>query len=253
MIYEKAISEANREAIENFEKQQAITKIDKELKFEKVPIVTPNGDVLIRSLDMELEKDMHLIICGPNGCGKSSLFRTIGGLWQLQAGTLTRPDLSDMIWIPQNAYLSLGTLKEQIIYPHTSAEFDARGGTIEDLENIMEHVNLSYVVEIENGWDSKRNWKDRLSGGEKQRVGMARMFYHRPSFAILDECTSQVSIDWEGKMYTHAKDLGIQLITVSHRTTLHRYHSHVLRMDGEGGSAEYVLKLEEVNQKLADE
>merc|ERR1719499_1040678 len=245
--YEKAISEANREAIENFEKQQAITKIDKELKFEKVPIVTPNGDVLIRSLDMELEKDMHLIICGPNGCGKSSLFRTIGGLWELHAGTLTRPGLSDMIWIPQNAYLSLGTLKEQIIYPHSSQEFEKRGGTAEELSSIMEHVNLSYIVEREGGWDAKRNWKDRLSGGEKQKVGMARMFYHQPSFAILDECTSQVSVDWEGKMYTHAKDLGIQLMTVSHRTTLHRYHSHVLRMDGEGG-----YSVETIDKGIAD-
>jgi len=149
------------------------------------------------------------------------------------------PSILSIFTDPQNAQydlsLSLGTLKEQIIYPHTSEDFDRLGGKVEDLEKIMENVHLSYVVERENGWDSKRNWKDRLSGGEKQRVGMARMFYHKPSFAILDECTSQVSVDWEGKMYTHAKDLGIQLITVSHRTTLHRYHSHVLRMDGEGG------------------
>merc|ERR1712224_912009 len=149
---------------------------------------------------------------------------------------MTRPDLKDMIWIPQNAYLSLGTLKEQIIYPESSSEFDAKGGQIEHLEEIMRTVDLHYVISREGGWDAKANWKDRLSGGEKQRVGMARMFYHKPSYAILDECTSQVSIDMEGSMYTHAKEIGITLITVSHRTTLHRYHTHVLRFDGQGNA-----------------
>merc|ERR1719403_469090 len=124
---------------------------------------------------------------------------------------------------------------------------EASGYTCEKLMKIMDTVNLSYVVKREGGWQARKNWKDRLSGGEKQRVGMARMFYHKPKYAILDECTSQVSVDWEGKMYTHAKDLGIQLMTVSHRTTLHRYHSHVLRMDGEGG-----YSVETIDKGIAD-
>merc|ERR1719216_818464 len=97
------------------------------------------------------------------------------------------PDLQKMIWIPQNAYLSLGTLREQFIYPKSQDEFFAEGGTDEELQSILECVHLAYVVTREGGWDARANWKDRLSGGEKQRVGMARMFFHNPAYAILDE------------------------------------------------------------------
>eukprot|EP01119_Soliformovum_irregulare_P005398 TRINITY_DN17164_c0_g1_i1.p1 TRINITY_DN17164_c0_g1~~TRINITY_DN17164_c0_g1_i1.p1 ORF type:complete len:680 (-),score=227.65 TRINITY_DN17164_c0_g1_i1:69-2108(-) len=213
------------------------------IRFDQVPIVTPNGDVLVPSLSFEVKSGMNCLISGPNGCGKSSLFRLLGGLWPIYDGTITRPNEKNLFYVPQKPYLALGSLRDQVIYPDTHDMMKAKGKTDEDLIKLMAIVRLEYVVTREGGWDSVADWADVLSGGEKQRVAMARLFYHEPQFAILDECTSAVSMDVEGSMYAHAKTAGITLFTVSHRSSLWKFHEYILKFDGRG-SFEF-RKLEE--------
>jgi len=98
--------------------------------------------------------------------------------------------------------------------------------------NILHEVRLAYIPGREGGWESIRDWTDVLSGGEKQRMAWGRLIYHKPIYAILDECTSAVSVDVEGHLYTYMKQQGITLITVSHRPTLWKYHNYLLKFKG---------------------
>eukprot|EP01125_Pyxidicula_operculata_P009128 TRINITY_DN3026_c0_g1_i1.p1 TRINITY_DN3026_c0_g1~~TRINITY_DN3026_c0_g1_i1.p1 ORF type:complete len:717 (-),score=129.43 TRINITY_DN3026_c0_g1_i1:118-2268(-) len=206
------------------------------IEFDGVPIVSPNGDVLIESLSFRLDPGMHTLISGPNGCGKSSLFRILAGLWPVYRGKLTKLSKNNLFYIPQRPYLSQGNLRDQIIYPDTFDDMKKRGYDDKSLDVIMSWVDLSSIVSRDpKGWDAVHVWADVLSGGEKQRVAMARLFYHKPKYAILDECTSQVSEDIEGAMYMKAKELGITLLTVTHRHTLWKYHEYLLQMNGYGG------------------
>ncbi|XP_056645405.1 ATP-binding cassette sub-family D member 3 [Diorhabda sublineata] len=205
------------------------------IKFQKVPLVTPNGDVLINEITFEINSGMNVLVCGPNGAGKSSLFRILGELWPIFGGELTKPPRGKLFYIPQRPYMTLGCLRDQLTYPHSGAEANRRGTTDAKLEEYLQRVQLGYILEREGGLDAVADWLDVLSGGEKQRIAMARLFYHQPQFAILDECTSAVSVDVEGSMYRYCREVGITLLTVSHRKSLWQHHEYVLHLDGRGG------------------
>ena len=205
-----------------------------DIEFKDVPIVSPNGDVLVRALSFTVRRGDHLLIVGPNGCGKSSLFRILGGLWPVYGGTVVKPPFEDIFYIPQRPYLSRGTLRQQIIYPDSVREMRDKNVSDAQLLRILDKLDIAHVVDRPGGWDAVEQWTDVLSGGLQQRVAMARLFYHAPKYAILDECTSSVTLEVERVMYEEAKRLGITLMTVSHRRSLWKYHKMILQFDGQG-------------------
>lgn len=204
------------------------------IRFDNVPLVTPNGDVLLNCMNFEVRSGMNVLVCGPNGCGKSSLFRILGELWPLFGGVLTKPDKGKLFYVPQRPYMTIGTLRDQIIYPDNVEDMRNKHVNDNHLEKFLEIVQLTYLKSREKGFDAVQDWMDVLSGGEKQRIAMARLFYHAPQFAILDECTSAVSVDVEGSMYQYCRKAGITLFTVSHRKSLWQHHDYYLHMDGRG-------------------
>ena len=221
------------------------------------PIISPNGDVLVKALSFSLHQGDHLLVVGPNGCGKSSLFRILGGLWPVYGGTVYKPPFADIFYIPQRPYLSKGSLRQQITYPDGLRTVRAKGVTDDQLLDILKILDLQSLVNMHpEGWDAEDEWRDVLSAGLQQKVAAARLFYHRPRYAILDECTSSVTFETEKVMYDTAKGLGITLMTVSHRRSLWKYHSHILQFDGQGGyiftklDADRRLKLEDEKEDL---
>lgn len=229
-----------------------------EITFNDVELVTPANVTLIASLTFSIKPGEHLLIAGPNGAGKSSLFRILGGLWPCKSGNIIIPRSENMFYLPQRAYLVRGTLREQIIYPHSVEQFKTKvnGKSDEDLMEIMRILDLGDLITSAEDFEVLKNWGEELSIGAQQRLAMARLYYHQPKFAVLDECTLAVSPDMEQFMYKHAQAIGISLLSVAHRPALWHFHNRLLKLDGKGGytfgvlDAERRLKFEEERLKL---
>lgn len=229
-----------------------------EITFSDVKLMTPADVTLVEKLNFSIKPGEHLLIAGPNGCGKSSMFRMLGGLWPCKSGKITIPTTDNMFYLPQRAYLCRGSLREQIIYPHTQEQFEnnKHGHTEKDLEEILKILDLTDILPENKNWDIVKNWNEELSTGAQQRLAMARLYYHRPKFAVLDECTSAVSPSMEQFMYKHAQEIGISLLSVAHRPALWHFHNRLLKFDGKGNyyfgvlDAERRLKFEEERLKL---
>ncbi|KAJ8765454.1 hypothetical protein K2173_014576 [Erythroxylum novogranatense] len=208
------------------------------VEFSGVKVVTPTGNVLVEDLTLKVEPGSNLLITGPNGSGKSSLFRVLGGLWPLVSGHIVKPgvgsDLNkEIFYVPQRPYTAVGTLRDQLIYPLT-AEQEVEPLTCSTMLELLKNVDLGYLLDRYPP-EKEVNWGEELSLGEQQRLGMARLFYHKPKFAILDECTSAVTTDMEERFCAKVRAMGTSCITISHRPALVAFHDVVLSLNGEGG------------------
>jgi putative ATP-binding cassette transporter len=166
---------------------------------------------------------------GASGGGKSSLLRALAGLWDTGGGTVTRPSLDDMLFLPQRPYMIIGSLRAQLLYPRTSARDvdDAR------MHEVLEAVNLPHLIDRSGGLDVEEDWGRILSLGEQQRVAFARALLTDRKYIILDEATSALDEENEAELYELLAGTSTRLISVSHRPHVARYHTHVLVLNSD--------------------
>ena len=210
---------------------QIITKPDQEIAFEGVTVQTPDGKrILVKDLTIELASGERLLIAGASGGGKSSLLRVFAGLWLVGRGTVSRPNLDDMLFLPQKPYMVIGSLRDQLLYPMSDSRISD-----DSLQKALAIVRLPKLVERCGGLDITSDWGKVLSLGEQQRLAIARAILSERPYLVLDEATSALDEDNEAEIYRILVDSGTTLISISHRPHVARFHTQVLVLDGEEG------------------
>ena len=212
-------------------RRRIVTRESDELVFDDFTLHTPNYErTLVASLNLRVAPGTALLIVGASGCGKSSLLRAVAGLWDSGDGTLLRPPLDDVLFLPQHAYMILGTLRQQLCYPCLT-----RHASDAELQEVLTRVNLPDLAERCGGFDAELDFEKVLSVGERQRVAFARAVLNQPRYVFLDEATSALDRDNEATLYELLRSTSAAVISVSHHASLLKYHTQVLELTGDGG------------------
>lgn len=188
----------------------------------------PDDRVLVDDLDLDLATGTSLFVTGPSGSGKTTVLRSLAGLWPYADGTVHRPLGGDALFLTQQPYLPLGTLRTALAYPGP-----ATGVNDERAIAVLRKVQLLHLADR---LDEETDWARRLSPGEQQRLGFGRVLLARPRVVFLDEATSALDEGLEHTLYTLLREELPEMVVVSvgHRSTLNRFHDERLELLGDG-------------------
>lgn len=188
---------------------------------------TPDGQHLLQVDHVAFAPGERWLIRGPSGCGKSTFLRALAGLWPYGEGLIKRPEASYM-FVPQRSYIPSGTLRAALIYPQSEGSF-----TDEAIRAVLRDVRLD---ELCTELDTDRRWQHELSGGEQQRLAMARVLLHRPDYVFLDEASS--ALDSEGEAHVYGLITALLphscVVSIAHRESLALLHDRVLELHPNG-------------------
>ncbi|MEK9969911.1 MAG: ABC transporter ATP-binding protein/permease [Ferrovibrio sp.] len=206
--------------------QVAVTRQGDELSIDALRLDLPDGRPLMQADGLTLAAGDSLLLQGGSGKGKTTLLRAIAGLWPFGKGQLRRPADEVSLFLPQKPYLPHGSLRAALAYPHDPAGFaDA------DYRAALQALDLA---KLESRLDEDGLWDQQLSGGEQQRVQLARALLQKPRWLYLDEATSALDEANEQKALAALRATLPQttIVSIGHRPALQAFHNQKRMLDG---------------------
>lgn len=192
-----------------------------------VTMSLPDGTKLLEDADLTLTAGHSVVITGRTGSGKSTLFRVLSGIWPFGTGEVLVPPNS--FFLPQRPYIPLGTLRHVITYPHAVDAF-----TDAEISQALTDAGLPQIC---GRIESDDNWPMRLSGGEQQRIAVARALLAKPAWIFLDEATASLDPEAEEAVYRILKERlpHATLVSIAHRPSVAAFHDGKLVFKREPG------------------
>ncbi|MBI1942832.1 MAG: ABC transporter ATP-binding protein/permease [Betaproteobacteria bacterium] len=217
---EHARAEAERLDGERVEGRQ------KTLRLERLELDLPGGRTLLAPTTLELNEGESVLVTGPSGAGKSTLFRSLAGIWPYWKGRVALPQGARLLFLPQRAYLPIGSLKHAVCYPA-----DAAGIADDAAREALGAVGLPHLAQ---DLAREENWAQVLSGGEQQRLAVARALLNRPDWLFMDEPTAALPDDTQAALYRLLKERlpATTLVSIGHRAELAQFHARQLAWQG---------------------
>jgi putative ATP-binding cassette transporter len=192
-------------------------------------LALPGGRPLLAVDDFTVAAGERVLVTGPSGSGKSTLFRAVGGIWPFGDGVVRVPDGAHVMLLPQRPYLPVDSLRAAVSFPAAPGAFaDA------DIKAVLGEVGMAAFAER---LDEVSLWGQRLSGGEQQRIAIARALLHAPEWLFLDEATASLDEESEAALYRllAVRLPGVTVVSIGHRSTLAEFHGRRVRLERDGG------------------
>ncbi len=168
------------------------------LRLDALRVEAPRGRVLLDGASAALAAGEHVAIAGEPGTGRTMLMRALAGIWPFGSGRIVRPAGEDMLFLAQQPYLPVGTLRAVVCYPSAAGAFST--------ESIAEALSAFGLDSLAARLDEEQPWAQKLSAHEQQRLALARVLLHKPAWILLDEATSNLDEAAEEKAYEVLKE-----------------------------------------------
>ena len=211
------------------------------LHVEDLAVSVPSGQEIVRVKDFSIELGERVLVTGPSGSGKTSLFRALGGVWPFGEGSIRIPKGANLLVLPQRPYLPLGTLRGALAYPGPENSF-----TPKEIDEVIDAVGLS---DLRDELDVTAYWADKLSGGEQQRLSIARALLQKPDWLFLDEATSALDEPAESELYrlllTRLPNAAI--VSIGHRSSLIQFHDRFFELSPEASGRHSLAEAQMAN------